>query len=86
MEVKKITITEEFLEKLFADSSKETVGVVCSIVETILIKFPEQSDTIKRLIKNQIYQQFRVVKTRIDAFQDGLDSIKITHNKPTESR
>ncbi len=86
MSGKNINVTEEFLEKLFADSSKETVGVICSIVETVLVKFPEQSDTIKKLIKNQIYQQFRVVKTRIDAFQDGLDSIKITKVKPTDSR
>jgi hypothetical protein len=76
---KEIKITDEFLEKLFADSSRETVGVICSIVETVLVKFPEQSDVIKKLIKNQIYQQFRVVKTRIDAFQDGIDSIKIIH-------
>lgn len=86
MERKEIKVTEEFLEKLFADSSRETVGIVCSVIETVLAKFPEQSDTIKKLIKNQIYQQFRVVKTRIDAFQDGLDSIKIIHTKPTDSR
>jgi len=86
MESRNINLTEEFLEKLFTETSKETVGVICSIIETCLVKFPEQSDVIKKLLKNQIYQQFRVVKTRIDAFQDGLDSIKITHIKPTDSR
>jgi len=79
---KQIVLTEEFLDELFRDISNQTAGKLCSVIETVLEKDLETSELLKKLLKNLIYQQFREVLYRIQAFQSGVQAIKITH-KPT---
>lgn len=83
MEDKKVILTEKFFKDLFDKISVQTVGKLCSIVETILEQDNEKAELLKKLLKNATYQQFREISYRIEAFQHGLDAIKITHDKPT---
>lgn len=78
----KIILTKEFLDELLENVSTKTVGELLSIVETVLENDEEKSKLIKRLLKNSVYQKFREISCRIEAYQKGIDFIKITH-KPT---
>lgn len=71
----KIEISKDYLEGALKSSSIKCVGEVCSNLETIT-----NSDELKKVIKNTIYQNFRDLKAQIDAFNDGVKflSPKIT--------
>lgn len=84
MENKSIKISEQFYEDLMKKISTTTVGIILSHIEVLFGVNNDKANSLKSLIKNTIYQQFREMKSRIDAFQDGVESIKISQEPTSE--
>ncbi len=75
---KEYRISEEYLSKMLDEKSKATVGRILKRVETIA-----DMKTLKEELKNVVYEEFRDIKTTLDAFNSGI-LFSLKQKNPTE--
>jgi hypothetical protein len=74
--MEKYTVSQDYLDKLIEQSSKCLVGKILKRHEIV-----NDSDTLKKDIKELIYEHFRDLKTFISAFNCGVKFIESEDKK-----
>ena len=78
--MKNVVITEYFLNDIIDTSSRTTVGKVLKRVDIF-----DDKDTLKKAIKELIYEEFRNIKALLEAHSNGLLSTTLVEFKRTNS-
>jgi len=74
-----ILLTNDFLDRVIGDTSRSTVGKILKRVDLFSDK-----EVLKKDIKELIYEEYRGLKSLLEAHSDGLLNTRVVTFKSTE--